>query len=412
MNNRLQRWQSIYFQVPYLLLLVLFCIPARTSAQVQNTSTAVAKVALEWGRTITLPFDKSDQLPFLSGSLTKPGLNAAFEKADTGYGSQYCRLLAIGDSNWLAVYTVRTNEGYQKNPEGGLRLEIAKSTNNGNSWMVIARLKDPGRDLDNGQLIQLKNGNILLSARSVRWHDSYRLPVYQSNDKGVSWKYISSIDHNEGPEGSLGNPDKGIYEPHFTFLKDGRLAVFYANEKHVTDPHPYSQIIAEKVSSDNGQTWGNEIFAASDALNKNARPGMPVCALMKNDSFMLVYEVCGTKGCNIYQKTSPDGLNWISGIGTAIDGQSGAPFLLSMTGGRLIVTSNRGNISISRNFGQSWTLQDRPWVFTQAYEKDWQQALWPSLYQFGNDRIGVTAARKRPKGQKGYDVTIRFGKVK
>lgn len=119
----------------------------------------------------------------------------------------------------------------------------------------IGLISEKGRDMDNAQLIQLADGSILLACRSVRWQESYRLPVYQSFDKGNSWDKISIIDSNEGKPEELGNPDKGVYEPHFQFLEGGRLAVGYANEKHVTDSISYSQIISQKISDDNGKTW-------------------------------------------------------------------------------------------------------------------------------------------------------------
>lgn len=376
-------------------------------------SDSAGFTGLEWGPPIEVKSYRPNSSPsFKQGHTTKTGLDAGNESPDSSYGSQYCRLLPLGKDKWLSVYTVRTHKGYQEDPQGGLRLEIAKSTDNGQSWNVIARLKDPGRDLDNGQLIRLRNGHILLASRSVRWQSSYRLPVFESMDGGFSWRYLSLIDANEGPEGSLGHPDKGVYEPHFILLKNDRLAVFYANEKHVTELPSFSQVISEKISRDDGHTWEKEILVAHDPKNKDARPGMPVCTKMKNGAYILVYEVCGTKGCNIYQKESSDGIEWRTGIGTPIPDQAGAPFVLSMSDGRLIVTSNKGNISLSHNYGQTWYPVTRPWRFLKSYDEDWQQALWPSLYQFGRNKIGVTAALNESDGHTGHHVTLRFGELK
>lgn len=382
------------------LILTANVIAQRTKA----TDTA----SIQWGEKVPL-----QPTPAVISPTHHPHnkVNALGEITDTSYGSQYCRLLNISGKHWLAVYTVQTNKGYKKDPQGGLRLEIATSKDNGQTWRTISRLKDPGRDLDNGQLIRLNNGHILLACRSVRWHSSYRLPVYESDDEGKSWKRLSVIDQNEGPDGSLGNPDKGIYEPHFILLENNQLAVFYANEKHVTETPSYSQVISEKISSDQGKTWGPEIFVAHDPNNKDARPGMPVCTKMKNGDYMVVYEVCGTKGCNIYQKSSTNAIDWTVGIGKAVPDQTGAPFILSLTDGRLVVSSNRGNVSISEDYGNSWLLQQSPWHFTKPYEKDWQQALWPSIYQFGPNKIGVTAGLRKHFPHKGRQVTIRFGKL-
>src|SRR5699024_4606274 len=173
---------------------------------------------------------------------------------------------------------------------------------------------------------------------------SYRLPVYKSADGGISWERISVIDDNEGEPGELGHPDKGVYEPHFGFLKDGRLAVMYANEIHVTDSISYSQIISEKTSSDNGKSWGKEIWVAYQPGNHQARPGMPVWTQMKNGEYIVVYEVCGPEKCNIYYKVSADGIHWPVGLGNRIPDQNGAPYILSLSDSSLVVTSNKANI--------------------------------------------------------------------
>ncbi|MCY9695109.1 hypothetical protein [Paenibacillus alginolyticus] len=39
-----------------------------------------------------------------------------------------------------------------------------------------------------------------------------------STNGGSSWGYLSTIDEKNGAPGSLGNPDKGVYEPHMMML--------------------------------------------------------------------------------------------------------------------------------------------------------------------------------------------------
>ena len=108
------------------------------------------------------------------------------------YGSEYARLLRLEDC-WLAVFTLYDNCGYRYDEQGGTRLQIAESLDNGRTWSMLTMLRDPGRDLDNGQLTCLPNGDILLPCRSVRWQESYRLPVYRSRDRGRNWEYLSII---------------------------------------------------------------------------------------------------------------------------------------------------------------------------------------------------------------------------
>lgn len=316
------------------------------------------------------------------------------------YGSQYARLLKLKNGTWLAGYTIAPNKGYEKQTSGGLELQISQSSDDGKHWTVLSSLKDEGRDLDNAQLIQLKDGSILLACRSVRWQESYRLKVYKSTDEGKTWAYLSTIDSNEGKPGELGKPDKGIYEPHFYVLDDGRLSVMYANEKHVTETPSYSQIISQKISNDDGKTWDKEIWVAYEEGHNASRPGMPVWTKMKNGDYIVVYEVCGPEKCGIYNKTSKDGTHWERGLGNPIKDQLGAPYVLSLSSGKLIVTSNSSNISLSEDYyGDHW----------QTINKAFEQSLWPAIYQFNNNTIGVVSAEKRPEG--GTSVQIRFGNI-
>ena len=124
---------------------------------------------------------------------------------------------------------------------------------------------------------------------------------------------------------------------------------------------------------------------------------MPVWTKMKNDKFILVYEICGPENCNVYYKISPDGINWPVGLGTEIPDQLGGPYVLSLTDGRLIVTSNAGNISISEDFGRNWKISDRPWA----------KMLWGSLYQVGSNRIISASSIARPEG--GHEVGLKMG---
>lgn len=316
------------------------------------------------------------------------------------YGSEYGRMLHLKNGNWLAAYTISRNNGYQRDPKGGLELQVSQSTDNGQTWRDIAILTDPGRDLDNAQLCQLPNGHVLLACRSVRWQESYRLPVYESKNTGHSWRVKSTIDVAEGKPGSLGKPDKGIYEPHMVLLADGRLSVMYANEKHVAGTPSYSQIISQKISTNLGATWGPEIWVAYQREHNASRPGMPVWTRMKNGQYMVVYEICGPEKCNVYYKISSDGVQWPVGLGTQIPDQLGGPYLLSMTDGRLVVSSNSSHISISDDEGHSW----------QRVADAWPNSLWSSLYQFGDRQLMVMNSVTRAEG--GHNVQLRPGQFR
>ncbi|MFD0698958.1 family 16 glycoside hydrolase [Paenibacillus sp. GCM10027628] len=317
------------------------------------------------------------------------------------FGSEYPRMIKLANGDWLAVATIYDNNGYTKVSWGGTRLQVFRSTDNCRTWSLAATLWEDGRDLDNGQLIQLPSGDILLAMRSVRWQESYQLKVYKSTNGGSNWTYLSMIDQNNGTPGSLGNPDKGVYEPHMAFLDDGSLAVMYANEKHVTENPSYSQIISEKISTNGGASWGNEIYVAWDPSNAAARPGMPVWTKMTNGQYIVTFEVCGTQSCNIFYKKNSDGKTWASGIGTKVStNQQGGPYIVSLTDGRLVLSSNSNVISISNDYGSTWYNND---------VSPFGNTLWGAIYQTASNEIAVIDSVNRSVG--GHNIQVRFGSL-
>lgn len=321
------------------------------------------------------------------------------------FGSQYARMLFLPDGNWLVVYTIFDNDGYLYDSKGGTALEFSHSDDQGKTWNVVGRLDDPGRDLDNGQMILANNGDILLSCRSVRWQESYELPVYRSADGGRTWTYLSMIDENHGPVGYLGNPDKGMYEPHFYRLHDGRLSVMYAQEKHVVVPPHYSQIVSQKISEDDGATWGEEIFVGWDEANPQLRPGMPVWRRLQDGRYIVVYEVVSLMltqfvSATIYYKFSDNGVHWEPGLGTPIEHQWGGPYVEQLDSGEILVTSLSGQISCSADGGRTWRLLT-PLPFTNH--------LWPSLYPLNGSDFVLLNSPSRSEG--GNNIQIAIGSI-
>lgn len=263
------------------LLLILTAIPA-----------FAANGPVVWGTSSTI----TDINTFTDAGTDARGLRPGT------FGAEYARMIKLANGDWLAVAAIYDNNGYTKVSWGGTRLQVFRSTDNCRTWSLMSTLWEDGRDLDNGQFVQLANGDILLAMRSVRWQESYKLRVYKSVNGGANWSFLSTIDENNGTAGSLGNPDKGVYEPHMQLLNDGSVAVMYASEKHVTENPSYSQIISEKVSTNGGASWGNEIYVAWDPSNAGARPGMPVWSKMTNGQYIVAFEVCGTQNCRIFTK--------------------------------------------------------------------------------------------------------------
>ena len=319
--------------------------------------------------------------PFVWGETT--------HMADAGWG----RMTRLKDGRWLGVNTL-----YPR-PNSILQIEI--SADGARTWTPISTVAEPGRNLDNGEVTPLPSGELLLTGRSVvegkGLPRSYHLPVYRSRDGGKTWTFLSQIDTSEPPLSQAQEPSVGLWEPHFFFVADGRLACAYANEKPAVDHPAYSQIVSEKVSPDKGATWGPEIVLAAQTGGGRQRPGMPVLTRMKNGQYLAVYEVVGVGNADVYFKTSRDGLVWPPGIGVRIPCQHAGPWVTSLADGRLVVTSCENQISTSDDFGATWLLATPPaWPIGHILS-------WPALYQTAPDQIAVMNTH--------HGVGIRWGRI-
>jgi Neuraminidase (sialidase) len=319
------------------------------------------------------------------------------------FGDDYPRALSLADGSWLLVFTsfAQGDSGYRLNPSGGNVLVVLRSKDDGRNWTKVSVISDPGRDMDNGEMIQLADGSILLAARSVRWQESYRLPIYKSTDFGATWKVLSSLDSNEGKPGELGTPDKGVYEPHFYQITPGILGVMFSTEKHVVESPSYSQTVAEKISTDGGRTWGKEIWVAEGGPLD--RPGMPVWTRMKNGRFIVVYEVCGPQACTIYSKISADGMHWDRGLGMPIPLERGAPYVLRLADGRLVLTANNHRVAVSSDNGESWN------AVKDAFPGGPKAAFFSSIYEVSPNHILLMTGQERSQG--GRRIAIRDGEI-
>jgi hypothetical protein len=309
---------------------------------------------------------------------------ATVKASNAGWG----RMTKLGNGDWLAVYTLF--------PAGSpTTLEIARSTDNARTWSVLSSVAESGRNLDNGYLLQLPNGQVLLTARSIIDGQSYRLSVHRSTNSGVNWSFLSTIDANESP-GGLTN--RGLWEPTFNVLANGSLSVLYANEKYAGGSPFYSQVISQKVSTDSGATWGAESWAVAETGGGNARPGMPVMARMGSGKYILVFEICGLgPDCDVSYAISENGTTWPSGLGTPIRYQRCGPYVLAATDGRLFITSCQNEVSYSNDYGATWLKNDPPaWPIGFSFS-------WPAVYQTGASEIAVMNITS------GGAVQIKFG---
>ena len=297
--------------------------------------------------------------------------------AKAGWG----RMIPAGGGNWLCVVTK-----FQK-PNSILQIEI--SHDRARTWKVVTTAAEPGRNLDNGDLIQLPGGTLLLTGRSVVTSrkpgaaQSYHLPVYQSTNGGKTWTFLSQVAQSEPGPYTLGQPSQGLWEPKFFLLADKSLACAYSDETLSNSQPSFSQIISEKVSADGGATWGPVRVLASQTFGGGQRPGMPVVTRMKNGDYVVVFEVVGVGDANVYFKTSLDGATWPPGIGTPIAHQHAGPWVTSLESGRLIMTSCQNEISYSDDYGKTWLLASPPAVpIGHVFS-------WPAIYEIAPGHLAV-----------------------
>lgn len=203
---------------------------------------------------------------------------------------------------------------------------IYKSTNDGESWSKISTITENGfANSCCSELYEMPVNMGSVSAGTLFWAVSAHngippanreIKIYKSIDQGQSWGYLSSP-----VSGST-----GLWEAEFIIDDYGRLVMYYASEEHKSDG--YNQIIAHKISTDGGLTWGNEIIdvAMNDTIQ---RPGMPTITQLPNGDYVMVYEICGaTYHCDAFYKKSTDGLYWgaTAQPGTRIESVSGHHF--------------------------------------------------------------------------------------
>lgn len=300
-----------------------------------------------------------------SGPVRWAGFTAPSQGMEVNRGG-WGRMAQLANGDWLAVST-----SYPRGRKPYLRLYA--SSDRARTWKAVSSVAESGRTLDNGELITLSDGTVLLTMRSLILSNSYRLPVYRSTDNGASWSYLSNIDASEGDK--VG----GLWEPKFLTLPDGLLAVFYSNEAHAG----YSQIISEQLSKDNGASWGDEIWAVAQSGGGALRPGMPQICRMASGDYILVYEVVGVGKANVYDKISTNGVNWPEGLGAHIPCQHAGPFVTALPDGRLLVTSCENQVSFSGDFGATWQKIDPPpWKIGFVFD-------WPALYLVQSNQVAA-----------------------
>ena len=157
----------------------------------------------------------------------------------------------------------------------------------------------------------LKPGTLLLAANATGDTDQGRLiaedlQLYASTDRGHHWRYRGSIIKGGGNPSDKDN--KGVWEPNIHILDDGRMVAYYSSEQHKAAG--YNQLLAHKLSSDGGKTWGPEKVDVAIAGGVE-RPGMAVVTRLPDGRYVMTYEnIDGPLNGQVFMKFSDDGLDF------------------------------------------------------------------------------------------------------
>ncbi|MEV0160473.1 ricin-type beta-trefoil lectin domain protein [Nonomuraea fuscirosea] len=258
--------------------------------------------------------------------LYSPNLSA-FPQGDASY-PRAIRLDHDGSPNetMLATYARRGHNARASFP-------IHRSTDGGRTWSAnpISTITSntPGWDLGAPVLYEvprtangLNQGDLLASGTA--WAEgnftAQKVEVFKSTDHGVTWTYLSNCTQTSGQPNSIGH---GIWEPWFLLTPNNTLACFISDERPANSP-TNNQVIGHYTSGDGGQSWSatmtQDVVFPADNL---ARPGMSIVTALPNGTFLMAYELCrdatdADHACEVYTKTSSNGLSWGSGAGTLV----------------------------------------------------------------------------------------------
>ncbi len=209
--------------------------------------------------------------------------------------------------------------------EGMVGIPLYESRDDGDSWAYLSHVGDQQHAKDKTWQLRwqphitemprasgpLAKGTLLLSANATGNDEHGRvfkeqLQLYASTDMGRSWSYRGDIVTGGGRPDDKDN--KGVWEPNVHILDDGRMVAYYSSEQHKKDG--YNQLLAHKVSTDGGHSWGAEVIDVAIAGGVE-RPGMAIVDRLPDGGYVMSYEnIDGARNGQVHVKFSRDGLDW------------------------------------------------------------------------------------------------------
>ena len=386
------------------------------------SSEEANKIDISAGKTYTKEYDIVQNI-YIEDKLdmdveVKSTLVAVPEKGYTKVGDD---LWSISTTHYPAVLELK----YQKNEEDNGKLiaifnfnaarvksdpntcgSVWESSDKGASWKLIASPKetiDPSiKGISMAHIYELPAqvgdmpaGTLLYSGNSVNYSRKSHIGVWRSFDAGYTWEEYVII-------AKAGGLKEGIWEPFMWYEEsDGYLYCFYSDD---SDPK-HDQKLVYKRSKD-GVKW-SEIYDVCTFDNPADRPGMFSMTKMSNGEYFAIYEYCGSGGCKIYYKTTKDITNWNhTDPGTLLQvgnySVGSAPWCIwSPAGGEC------GTLIATGMWEKNGNGQHRMFV-SFDYGKTWETMTNPLPYDNKNDAKGTDRIGYSPCLVLGSDPSIVY----
>lgn len=238
-----------------------------------------AQGAVRKGRNLVRRSPRSAVLPSV------PSLEDSFG-ATPGFNLDSLRLSPGGSPSWFPVLLQLANgdvlcafNTHSELTGSGTDIYVCRSGDGGISWgLPTLAVAGSGLSLCNGKMLQLPNGDILMSYTDGKATSTHPGHVWlaRSVNGGLSWQPSYALVHTSALT--------GLWESSLTLLPSGRLLCHFASEEHAPT---YPNAIFQCYSDDQGTNWS----AAKRVVGvSGSRDGVPSVVRLATGRLMMFFE--------------------------------------------------------------------------------------------------------------------------